>query len=98
MLAALGIATRAIAVRIDPSERPPGAVAPMPDQRLDEQPGDRRRDPQDRQLVELGTERLEDPAGAAVLQSPDDLHSEQAAAHVPDLPDRQPRPPRRRRW
>jgi hypothetical protein len=55
----------------------------MPDDRLDEQPGDRRRDPQQGELVDIRAERLEDAAGVDVLQAPDDLHAEQAEAHVP---------------
>jgi hypothetical protein len=54
----------------------------MADDRLDQQSGDRRRDPQDRQLVDVRAERLEDAAGVDVLQAPDDLHAEQATAHV----------------
>ena len=63
---------------------PPGLVAEMPDDRLDQQPGQGRGDPQDREIVDLGTEGLEDPADIAVLEGKADLDTEESDAHVPD--------------
>ena len=59
------------------------------DDRLDQEPGHRRRDPQDRDVLDLGAQRLEDPAHVGVLQREADLDAEEAEAHVPDLPERE---------
>jgi hypothetical protein len=67
------------------AQSPPGPVAQMADDRLHQETRDRRGDPQDGQFVDVRAQGLEDPAGVDVLQTPHDLHAEQAAAHVPDL-------------
>ena len=56
----------------------------MPDDRLDKQPGQGGRNPQDGEIVDLGTEGLKDPADIAVLEGKADLDAEEAHAHVPD--------------
>ena len=56
----------------------------MADDRLDQQAGQRRRDPQDGQRIDLGAQGLEDAAGVGVLQAEADLDAEEADAHVPD--------------
>src|SRR3546814_16665590 len=61
----------------------PGAVAHMADDRLDEQPGQRRRDPQARQSLDILAERLEDAAHIGVLEREADLEAEKAEADVP---------------
>src|SRR3546814_5091844 len=58
-------------------------IAQMPDDRLDDQSGDRPRDPQQGQFGDVGAERLEDAARIGILQPPDDLDAEQRKAHAP---------------
>src|SRR3546814_9068213 len=55
----------------------------MADDRLDEQPGQRRRDPQARQSLDILAERLEDAAHIGVLEREADLEAEEAEADVP---------------
>src|SRR3546814_12762998 len=57
--------------------------AHMADDRLDEQPGQRRRDPQARQSLDILAERLEDAAHIGVLEREADLEAEEAEADVP---------------
>src|SRR3546814_2723204 len=52
--------------------------AHMADDRLDEQPGQRRRDPQARQSLDILAERLEDAAHIGVLEREADLEAEEA--------------------
>jgi len=66
-------------------ETHPGLVGQVADDRLHDQPRHRRGDPQDGEFIDLGTQRLEDPADIAVLQVEPDLDPEKAEAHVPDL-------------
>src|SRR6187401_3227348 len=74
-----------------PAEPGPGAVAQVSDDGLDDEPGDRRRDPEQRDVFNLGTERLEDPAHVGVLEREAELNPEEPEAHVPDVPEREPR-------
>jgi hypothetical protein len=62
----------------------------MTDDRLDQQAGGRRGDPQDRQVVHVDAQGLEDAAGIGVLQAETDLDPEEPKAHVPDLEEIQP--------
>ena len=55
----------------------------MADDRLYEQAGQRRRDPQQRQIVQALAQRLEDAAHIRVLQREADLDAEEAEADVP---------------
>src|SRR3546814_20640013 len=55
----------------------------MADDRLDEQPGQRRGDPQARQLLDILANRLEDAAHIRILQREADLDSEKAQAENP---------------
>jgi hypothetical protein len=71
--------------------RMPGVVAQVADDRLHQQAGDRRGEPEQRQVVRLGAERREDPAGVRVLQRKAELDAEEAKTHVPQLPERQAR-------
>ena len=70
-------------IRAATAEAGPGAVAVMADDRLDEQPGQRCRDPQIGEVVERSAERLEDPAHVGVLQREADLDAEKAEADIP---------------
>ena len=76
-------------VRPAPAQRRPGAVGQVAHDRLDDQPGQRGGDPQQRDLVHLRAEGLEDPADVRVLQCEAELDAQEPEAHVPDLPERQ---------
>src|SRR3546814_10993497 len=67
-------------------------IAQMPDDRLDDQSGDRPRDPQQGQFGDVGAERLEDAARIGIMQPPDDLDAEPPKANAPP-----PKPARRLR-
>src|SRR5690606_14075272 len=69
----------------------PGSVAHMADHRLDQQPGERRRDPQAGQFLDILPERLEDAAHIGVLQRKADLDAEKAEADVPQAGKALPR-------
>ncbi len=79
-------------IRPPPAEARPGAVAEMPDERLHQQPGQRRGDPHQAELVERRAERLEDAAGVGVLQRETDLDAEEAERQVPQAPPALPWP------
>jgi hypothetical protein len=70
-----------------PAEAVPGAIAQVADDRLHDQAGQRRGHPQDRQVLDLGAQGLEDAADVGVLQGEAELDAEEAEAHVPDLPE-----------
>src|SRR5690242_13954931 len=61
----------------------------MADDRLHDQAGQRRGDPQHRDLFHRGAERLEDAADVGGLQREAELDAEKSETHVPDLPERQ---------
>ena len=71
----------------------PGPVRIMADDRLDEQPGQRGGDPQQRQIVNLDAQRLEDTAHVRILQREADLDAEEAEADVPQPDEPLARPP-----
>jgi len=56
---------------------------------LHDQPGQRRGDPEDGQLIHVRSQGLEDAAHAAVLQGERELDAQEAETHVPYLPERQ---------
>src|SRR3546814_14359817 len=62
----------------------------MADQRLDEQPGDRPRNPEDREIVDRRAQRLEDAADIGVLEREPDLDAEKAERDVPQPPEPEP--------
>src|SRR5690606_15309751 len=66
-----------------------GAVGQVADDRLHEQPGEGGGDPQQRELVHLRAEGLEDPADVRVLQCEAELDAQAPEAHVPDVTERQ---------
>src|SRR5690606_16734996 len=76
-------------IRPATAEPVPGAVGVVADDRLHDQPGERCDHPQDRDVVHLGAERLEDPADVGVLPCEAELDAQEAETHVPDLPERQ---------
>ena len=59
------------------------------DDRLHEQSGQRRREPEHRHLVRLRAELLVDGAHVRHLQPPAELDAEEPEAHIPDLPERE---------
>src|SRR3546814_9275661 len=63
----------------------------MADDRLDEQPGQRRGDPQARQLLDILAQRLEDAAHIRILQREADLDAEKAEADIPQAGKTLPR-------
>src|SRR3546814_18203212 len=63
----------------------------MADDRLDQQPGQRRGDPQARQLLDILAQRLEDAAHIRILQREADLDAEQAEADIPQAGKTLPR-------
>ena len=70
-----------------PPQPAPRAVAERADDRLHEQAGQRRREPEDRDAIGLRAERLVDGAHVPHLQAPAELDAEEPEAHVPDLPE-----------
>ena len=75
-----------------PAEPPePGAVGEVADDRLNEEAGQGRRDPQHRQLVEARAQRLEDAAHVRTLQREADLDSEESEGDVDQPGKRLPR-------
>ncbi len=76
-------------VRSATAQAGPGAVRVVADDRLHDQSGQWRGDPQDRDVLDLCAQGLEDAADVGVLQRESELDAEEAEAHVPDLPERQ---------
>ena len=74
-------------VRTPAAEPSPGAVAHVPDDRLHEQSGQRRRQPEHGDLVGVARQVFVDGAHVGHLQAPAELDAEEAEAHVPDLPE-----------
>ena len=74
-------------VRAAAAEAAPGVVAGVADDGLDEQAGQRRGEPQNRNLVGARAQVLIDGAHVGHLQAPAELDAEEAEAHVPDLPE-----------
>src|SRR3546814_7050111 len=68
-----------------PPQSSPGAVTVMADQRLDEQPGDRPRNPEDREIVDRRAQRLEDAADIGALEREPDLDAERSEEHTSEL-------------
>ena len=83
-------ASTAPATKVRPAapEPIPGAVGIVANDGLHDQPGQRRGDPQARDLVHLRAQGLEDAADVGVLQRESELDAEEPEAHVPDLPER----------
>ena len=65
----------------------PGAVGPLADEGLDDHAHQRGQDPEETELVRVGTERSEDAADIGTLQGIGDLHSEKSEAEIPHLPE-----------
>src|SRR3546814_7699748 len=63
----------------------------MADDRLGHQPGQRRGDPQARQLLDILAQRLEDAAHIRILQREADLDAEKAEADIPQAGKTLPR-------
>src|SRR5205085_5109198 len=60
-------------------------IGEIPDHGLHEQPGQRRGDPEQRDVVGRRAEGLEDPRDVRVLQREAELDAEEPEAQVPDL-------------
>src|SRR5205085_12164697 len=75
----------------------PGLVRQVADDRLDQQAGERRRDPQGREIVEARSQRLEDPAHVRILEREADLYAEKTEGDIPQPGKRLPRLLRHRR-
>jgi hypothetical protein len=67
----------------------PGAIGQIADDRLHQQAGQGRGNPQQWQGILFGTQRLENPGHEAALQSEPKLDTQKAERHVPYLPERQ---------
>ncbi len=67
-----------------PPEAVPGVVAEVADHRLHDEPGERGREPEHRDLVGLCAQVLVDGAHVGHLQPPAELDAQEAKAHVPD--------------
>ena len=65
------------------TEPAPGPVAIMADDRLNQQAGQGRSDPQQRQIIQAFAQRLEDAAHIGVLKGEADLDAEEAEADIP---------------
>ena len=74
-------------IRPAPAQARPRAVGHVADDRLHQQSTQWRGNPQQRHLVQAGTEGLENAADIGILQTKGELHAEEAEAHVPDLPE-----------
>ena len=59
----------------------------MSDDGLHKQSGERRGEPENRNLIGMGAEVFVDGAHVGHLQAPAELDAEKAEAHVPDLPE-----------
>ena len=59
----------------------------MSDDGLDDESGERRSQPEDRNLVGAGAQVFVDGAHVGHLESPAKLNAEESEAHVPDLPE-----------
>ena len=62
----------------------------MTDNRLNDQSRHRRRNPQDRNIIDLRAKGLKNPADIGILQSKAELDAEKSKTHIPDLPEMQP--------
>ena len=78
-------------VRAPPAESGPGAVREIADDRLHQESGQWRCNPECGDVVDAGSEGLEDPADVCVLQRKAELQAEKAETHIPYLPERQRR-------
>ena len=74
-------------IRTAAAQPAPGVVAGVADDGLHQQPGQRRRQPQDRDLVGARAQIFVDGAHVGHLQSPAKLNAEEPETHVPDLPE-----------
>lgn len=72
-------------IRTTAAEASPGAIAGVADDRLHEKSGDRRGQPEVRELIGTGAEVLIDGAHVGHLKSPAELNAEEAKAHVEQL-------------
>src|SRR3546814_4251701 len=63
----------------------PGTVAVIAHNRLDDHAGDRCHQPEQREVLYIGTERLEDAGGITCLQGKAELDAQKAEAHIEDL-------------
>jgi hypothetical protein len=61
----------------------------MSNNRLHDQPGERGGDPEDGNVINPGTQGLENPGNIRVLQSKPELYAQESKAHVPNLPETQ---------
>ncbi len=75
-------------IRPAATEPIPGAVRVVAHDGLHDQSGQRRGDPENRNLIDLCAERLEDATDVGVLEREAELDSQESEAHVPDLPER----------
>ncbi len=73
-------------VRTTATQAVPGVVAHVADDGLHDQSGERRGQPQDRDLVRARSQVFVDGAHVRHLESPAELNAEEPEAHVPDLP------------
>ena len=74
-------------IRPTAAEAAPGVIAHVADDWLDEQAGERRGEPEQRDLIRLGAKIFINGAHVRHLQAPAELDAEKAEAHVPDLPE-----------
>ena len=68
-----------------PAERTPGAVAHRADDRLDDETGERRRQPEPGNLIIRRSQIFVDGAHVGHLQAPAELDAQKTKAHVPDF-------------
>src|SRR6202022_4606467 len=71
-----------------PPKPTPSAITQHTHHRLDEKPGERRGQPEDRHLVRTCSQALVDRRHVGELQSPAELNAEETKAHVEQLPER----------
>ena len=74
-------------VRTTTTKATPGAVRHVANDWLHQQAGQRRRHPQNWNVIGLRTQRFENPAHIRVLQREPKLNSKETKTHVPDLPE-----------
>jgi len=76
-------------VRATAPQAGPGAIGQVAHDRLHQQSGQRRGDPQQRNRLHVRAQRLEDAADVGVLQRKAELDAKEAETHVPYLPERE---------
>ena len=74
-------------IRLAAAEAVPCPIGILSDKRLDDHSHQRRKDPEERELVGISAECRENAADVGTLQSVSYLHAEEPETQVPHLPE-----------